>query len=369
MIFRTNNYLIVIVAVLFLLGISNLEAKKQSLKGRAQTDYRSAQISMQHELYDKALDQYLRVLNNAPDHVESIKNIADLYFLNAEYAEEDFEARERYSKANEYYHRVLKVINGLKDWKSYDNFETIKDDAEKKTQSIWVRIFNMGREAYLAEDYDESEKIMNYVLQLDPSRGEPYLLLANIADKRGDDEKKMEYFLSLLEIAKDNTQVIINIAIDYRDKKDWENAKKYFGMFIEAEPNNVAGFVELAFVYVQLNNYKDALLNYEKALAIEPTDVDILINAANVAGELNDQAKFIDLFKRVIEVDKTVENVEFLCNRLARYQNWQELITYCKIWHELDPKAKDPVQLIIFSAQQTRNEALRKEFQDKLSKM
>ena len=368
---RFKNYLIMVIITLFLLSVNNLEAQKkqQSLKGRAQTDFRSAQISLQNELYEKALGQYLNVLNNAPDHVISLKMVADLYFMQADYAEEETEAIETYEKAYNFYHRVLKAINGVKDWQLYRDFELHKSDSELKLQSIWVRFFNFAREAYIIEDLDFSEKILRRLIEMDPKRTEPYLMLANIADRKGEDDTKMQYYLKLLEIAKDNTQVIINIAIDYRDKEDWDNAKKYFEMFIEAEPNNVAGYLELAFVEIKMKDFHGAFNKYEQALKIEPNNVDIIINAANVAQQLEDQDKLLELLKRAVTIDESVENVSYLCYTLARYQIWQDLIKYSLIWHRLDPKAKDPVQFIVISAQQVRDDALRRQYQEILGRM
>ena len=366
---RFKTYLILVIITLFFLSVSNLEAKKQSLKGRAAADYRGARISLQQENYEKALGQYLSVLTNAPDHVESLKAVADLYFMEADYAEEESDAIAIYEQANDYYHRVLKVISGIKGWESYTDFKKHKDDSELKIQGIWVRFFNYAREAYLADDLDFSEKVLRRLIEMDPSRTEPYLILANIADRKGDDETKMGYYLQLLEIAKDNTQVIINIAIDYRDRQDWENAKKYFEMFVEAEPNNVAGYLELAFVDIQMKDFRDAMDKYEQALKIEPNNVDIIVNAANVAQQLEDQDKFLELLKRAATVDENIENITFLCYNLARYQKWQDLITYSKIWHRLDPTSKEPVQFIVIGAQQVRDDALRRQYQEILGRM
>ena len=368
MILKFKSYIFLLILITLIFGFNNLEAKRQNLRGKARTDFRSANVYLQQEVYDKALEFYLSVLENAPDHVESMKTAADLYFMLAEEAD-DAKAKEIFEIANSYFKKTIETILSISDWQKYDNFETIKNDAELKMRSIWVRVFKMGQDFFSESEFDHAERIFTDLLQLAPDSTQTYQMLAAIADKKGDVDKAVEYSLKILEVDPSNTQILINLAIEYEHKQDWENAKLYYNKFIVAEPNNTAGYLSMAYVNLQLENFEEALNNYESAITIEPNNVDIVANAASVAQRLDNDEKAVMYLKKLVEIEKSAENVSFLCYSLAKVQDWAELLKYSKIWHELSPQTKEAVQFIVISANQLNDTQTSKKYQEILGKL
>lgn len=367
MFFRLKTHIFIIILATFIFGVSNLDARTQNLRGRARTSFRSANVYLQQELFDRALEQYLNVLEEAPDHVESMKNIADLNFL---FAENDGDEQKQYLEtAHEYYVRTINTIHSISGWERYTNFDTILSDSQLKLRSIWVRIFKMGQDFFAEENFTDAERIFQELLVLAPDSVQTYQMLAAISDRQGDHEKAIEYSMKILEVNPENTQVLINIAVEFENTQNWERAKEFYQKFVKAEPSNPNGYLSVAFVEIQMNNFEAALTNYELAMQYAPDNIDIVANAASIAQRLEKDKKAITYFKKLVELERTAENVSVLCYTLAKVQNWTDLIAYAKIWYELAPNSTDAVDLIILGAYQSKNNTILKQYQDIRAKM
>jgi|GEM_PF-5439154 len=367
MILGKKTFFLLLVFVVILAGCAG-SGNSQSLSGRARPVFRDAQIFLQQSNYERALEYYLLVLEHDPDHVISMKNVADLYFMQADLQEEEM-AIQTFEIAHGYYLLTLSTIASIPNWTGFTGFEVIKNDSELKLASIFARNFRIGQEFFHEDDFESAESIFQDLLSLFPERTESYQMLAAIADRLGNLEKTIEYSLKILEVDPTNTQILINLALEYQGKGDLENAAKYFRMYIDVEPNNASGYVSLAYIYMQMEDFDTALLLYEQAMQVDPDNVDIVADAANIAQEAQNESKTVLYLKRLIELERTEENVSYLVVHLMRVQNWAEVIVYAKIWHELDPDAKEPVQLIILAAGQTGDNDTAREYQNILNKM
>ena len=355
--------MLVIIAILFC--FMQLEARTQSISGRARTSYRSGRVELQQGLYDKALVQFLNVLEHAPNHVESMKNVADLYFMKAEEHDEE-EAREFFELAHKYYNMTISTILSMDNWESYTDFDNYKSDSELKLASIFARNFREGQELYQEEDYESAIEIFEYLTNLFPERIESVQMLAAIANNQGDVDKAIGYFMSILEKDPTNTQIITNLAVEYEQMNDYETSLLYFMMLINVEPDNINGYTSAAYVNLQLQNYEEALRLYEDALVIEPDNIDLIADAANVAIEVNNNEKAISFLIQLVEHERTEDNVSYLVYQLARLQHWENLITYSKMWLEINPDAKEPVQFIIAAAHSLGDTETVREYQGRL---
>ena len=360
---KQSILLIAIVGIMFC--FNTLEARTQRLRGRAQTSYRSARIELQQGSYDRALELFLSVLENEPNHVESIKNVADLYFMKAEEADDE-EALDLFELAHGYYVRTINTILGIADWESYTGFELFKSDSELKLASIFARSFIQGQEFYQEEDYENAIEVFNDLRRLFPDRIEPVQMLAAIANNQGDVDLALSYFLEIHEADPTNTQIINNLAVEYERLNDYDTSLKYFQMLVELEPTNIVAYVSTAYVFMQMENYEEALRFYELAMDVEPDNVDIIADAANIAIETGNDEKTISYLKRLYYLESNEDNVSFLVYQLARLQSWEDLITYSKIWHEMNPDAKEPIQFIIAAAYQLGDQDTVREYQQKL---
>ena len=403
MTFRLKNIVSFVMLMLLVFSFGSLEASRQSISGRARPYFLGARTELSGQRYDLALERFLKVLEYEPNHVESRMTAADLIVRQA--AEAAFEAdilsrraeatededaaqelrergrayeersRELYKEAYRHYVIGIETILSIPNWQRFTGqqrsatFELFKTNAEANTQRIFARLFAMGDRHLEAAEYDIAERIYYEIIELIPSRFEPYVRLAQIADRRGEPDKAIGYFKKVLEVDPANTQIILNIATEYGRAGDWENAKVYYRKFIEREPNNIDGYFYLAVAYLQTDNFETSLRYFEEALAIEPDNLDLLDNAARVAESLGNTGKAVGYLMRLVELEETVGNIAYLCSVLARLHRWEDLITYSKRWLELYPGANEAVRYIIFAANQVGNTELVRQFQRVLEGM
>ena len=342
--------------------------KTQQLSGRARPYERQGRIFLQQQNYERAMEQYLLILENDPEHIESLKTVADLYFLFAEDAEGE-EAREIFEIAYQLFVHTIETMLNIPDWISYNNFAVIKEDSELKLASIFARIFVMGQEYYLEEDFDKAEEIFYDLVRLYPERIEPVQMLAAIANTRGDTEKAIQYFLRILETDPTNTQILINLALEYQAQNDYENSIRFFTMLIDIEPENVSGYISLAYVYMEMENFEAAFNIYERAIQIEPDNIDLISDVANIAQTINNDERVLYYLRRLVQLERSEDNVTYLVYYLARMQHWQDLLTYARIWHEINPNIREAVQFIIHAAYQLDNQEILREYQEVINRM
>jgi tetratricopeptide (TPR) repeat protein len=336
--------------------------------------FRGANVHFNESRFLQAKELYLEVVKLVPDHVESLKRIADIMYNEAQF-EEGIDAKMMYEESRLYFLKTIEAIQSIPDWQSYSNaqrtisFEDMKNDAELKVQSVWVRVFNIGNALFGEEDFESAVPFFLYLIEIDPKRTEAYFRLISCFDRLEDTERKLEYSMKLLEASEGDIRIIMNIGIQYRDANDWENALKYFNMAIEADPANVSALLELAFVDVQVGDFADALEKTEKAFSIENTNIEILLNIIEYAQRLNNLEKSIHYQKILFGFEETSENARYLCYDLSRAGDWTQLKHYALIWHRIDPTDKEPVIFIITAARSLNDTATVREYEAILVRM
>ena len=361
--------IILISLLISLLFTGNLFAKgkEQKIKGQARVNFRSAVLYAREKKIDKALSFYLKVIEEYPDHVVSLFNIAGIY--NNEAFENPDKANELYAKSTEYYKKVISTMDAIPDWKEYEDFEKYRKEADKMIANQWNRTFKEAYELFYEEKYDESERIFNELVKETPDSLKTYQMLAAIYDKKGDKAKQLEYFNLILAKNPNDEKVILNIADDFYQSKNYPKAIEYFEKLIILAPSNAeyTFFTGLSYLYIEK---KDKALEYfEKTLAIDPKNVDALANAAYIAQSTNNDTKATELLSKLYEADQSEENLSTLCYHLSKVESWNEMIKYAEIWYNLNQTKKEPVQLLILGAMKTKNKALETKYTAILKKM
>jgi len=370
---RLKHFIIVALIVVFVAFSVSLEAKgkEQKITGKAKTSLNGAKISMQQGNYTKALGQYLEVLKNMPNHVFSIREVAGLYYTLAEEGESESIDDEvsSYKMANEYCVKTITTIEGIADWRSYEGFEEYHEAAQQMMQSIYARIFNLGREVYDDQDFEVATGIFEELIVIDPKKPQAYQMLAVIAAENGNEDLKLDYLRRLGDVAKDNPDVLNMVASEYLTAKDYDNAIRYYQMYIDLKPQEATGYLSVGGVYWEMENFAEAYKYFQTALGLDPDNADIVVNALAMAQKMNDDEKLLEYAYKWVEIDENKESLETLCTILVQRRNWQEFIEYGKKWHAVDPENPDVVQLIILAAQQAKDSATESEYKAIQQKM
>jgi len=364
---RLKYIVIIALIVAFVTCCASLEAKgkEQKIPGPAKKSLNGAKISMQQSNYPKALGQYLEVLKHMPNHVFSLREVAGLYFQMAETEAESVEDEvSKYQEANKYCVQAIATIESIPDWRSYEGFEEYHKTAQDMIQSIYARVFNLGKEMYDEEDFELAKFVFTELLTLDPKKPQAYQMLAGIAQEEGDEALKLDYLSRLGEVAKDNPNVLDLVASGYFIAKEYANALHYYQMYVELKPEDATGYSSIGEVYFDMENFSEAYKYFQKALELQPDNAAIVVNALILAQKMEDNAKIIEYATKLVEIDETKESLDTLCTMLIRNQDWQSFLPYGKKWYALDPENRDIVQLIIIAARQVKDTATEKEYGD-----
>jgi len=364
-----NIVVIVLIVTLMAFSVSlQAKAKEQKLSGKAKASLNGAVISMQLKNYPKALGQYLEVLKSMPTHVSTLREVSVLYFTMAEESSESVEEMLTSLKnSNEYRLKTIAAIEGLADWRNYEEKGVSFEDYHKEAtqtilQNIYKHLFDVAKEYYDDEDLEVSEQIFKECLAVDPSRTEAYQMLAVIAQDNDDEEMKLEYLSKMGEVAGDNPIAIYTIAGAYKSAEDYDNAIHYYQRYIELRPDDANGYLSMGEIYWVRENYNEAYKFLQQALELEPKDPDILANALDMAVNLKDEAKSVEYAKRLVDLNATFENLDNLCQLLISSQDWQEVMKYADRWYEADTENALTVQMIIFSAQRANNSTVENKY-------
>lgn len=351
--------LIIIFALLLSLFIPSqllAKGKEQKIKGQAKVNLRSAILYAREKKVDKALSFYMKVIEEYPDHVFSLFNVAVIY--NNQALETPEKSTELYALSADYYQRTLTSINNIPDYKDYDEFEKYREESIKMLRNQWNRQFKNAYDFFAEEKYDESMAILNKLAVETPDSLKTYQLLAAISEKKGDKAKQNEYFKIILQKNPNDTIVLLNLANDYYMDKKYELAVEYFTKLSDLEPNVPDHPLYAGYSYIELKKIDLALQAFEKALSIDPNNTDALGTAASIAQNEGKNDKATEYLTRLVNLDDSLENLSILCYHLAKLQDWNALIPMAEKWYNKDTSKKEPVQLLVMAAIQTKNKAL-----------
>jgi len=391
MLLNIKKIIVMITFLSLVFGTVILQAKQktqtQKLKGKATTHFRAVgpYLQLGPDGYKGALQNYMKVVELQPDHVESLKGIAEIHFDLALYGEDNNEEEtlNLLLQSNDAFKKVIATIYSIPEWETYidskkHSFEDLLSDSKKKKESIWVNIYKFAEEYFISEedgnpnekrDLERAEEIYLTLIELDKTRDPSYIRLAAIEKERGNIEKSTEYFIKLYEVDTTNTLVIKKIAQEYEIAKDWENAIIYYEKLINIEPNNAEVHGALGRVSLELDDLDTALIHYTNAHNIDPENIDILYDAFNVAVSLHKDDLIVSYLKKLVEIEPTEENISIICYQLRKMREWRELIIYSKKWYELDETNRVPVQFIIHSTIELKDSNLQREYESILNKM
>jgi Tfp pilus assembly protein PilF len=126
--------------------------------------------------------------------------------------------------------------------------------------------------------------------------------LAGLYEKKGNEEKRMDYLRRAVEAAPDNYRFKVQLGSAYMKKKDFANAAPLFEDLVKNYPNEAAYHQNLGLVYTQMPDRKaEAPAELEKVLELKGSDAYVSGILALVYNELKQYSKAIAAAKKGIE--------------------------------------------------------------------
>tara|TARA_B100001093_G_scaffold70831_1_gene61348 strand:- start:254 stop:1729 length:1476 start_codon:yes stop_codon:yes gene_type:complete len=171
-----------------------------------------------------------------------------------------------------------------------------------------------------------SNILKNFELDL-KTKGNLYLLLADIHTKLNNFKDSNKYYLSYLDLSPNDFIAHNSIANNYSKIGQYKKAEKHYLKAINLNKDYEAAIINLAILFDNLGNKSDALKFYKKAIKINSNNLGVLYNIYKLEKKILDNKK-IALIKEYLDSDNSdyfnKASGYFL---LAGYENKKKNIT------------------------------------------
>lgn len=191
---------------------------------------------------------------------------------------------------------------------------------------------------YLVQ-WQETEKLYTYMLNLAPKSPTVQLNLANIILKKGRYDEAISYYSQALAEWPGYTQAHYNLAIALFAARRYENAVKQYRIVLKQGRKDAEVFSRLADALARSGQLDQALDYYNKAIERRPNDSEILNNFGLALTKKGRLADAVSLYNRSLEVrPDSVEVLNNLGNALAKQKKPDQAMVYFSKALSLKPK-------------------------------
>jgi tetratricopeptide (TPR) repeat protein len=162
------------------------------------------------------------------------------------------------------------------------------------------RLITLGREHYLAHEYDKAEKYLGQVVQEHRGFADVFNMLGVIYHDGGRFTLAEEAFGEALRINPGYTEAALNLSVTLNDLGKYAEAREVYTNALNRsrrEPRSLDPFArgkianmhaDVGAAYAGVGLYPEAVVEYAKALSLCPTFVDLRTRLANVYREMGD---------------------------------------------------------------------------------
>ena len=171
--------------------------------------------------------------------------------------------------SNQYVQDLYRLFNIHPRKGDFDNiFRKRLDFHNKKSIAQLIedpKVWRNVAEYYFAKNYfDEAAELYDSFLEKDSTSSEILQKRGYCAQKKGDFETALKFYLKADLVKSDNSWTIKKIAYCYRAINDAQNALKYYKQALVLQPKNYTIHLALGHCYLSLKMYDEALNTYFK---------------------------------------------------------------------------------------------------------
>lgn len=154
--------------------------------------------------------------------------------------------------------------------------------------------------------FDDALAAFEDALKLNPDLTDVHNNIGVVYAEMGKRDKAFESFG---RVVRDPTyptpeKALFNLGELYVQEKNYELALMHYRRAVEKEPNFAIGFRGMGIAHLGLGDKKLAKEQFEKAIEIEPDETGSLYELARLNDEEGNEEKALELYRRVIEVDR-----------------------------------------------------------------
>jgi len=375
-----NTQFKIILIVLLLIVTTSMFANWQDLTAQGKKDLRSANMHFGGKRIEKALPLYESVLEDNPNHIETLEKVAGIYF----------DEKKDYLKANDFYEIIINSIN-----EKLSEYEELKATDEKEAKKVykkeikkydldmrlesaikfkgycWTKLFLKAQKKFQNEDYENAIIDFNIVYDIAPDSIKTIKMISYVYNKMGNSDKSLEYMIKAAELDPTDDMARTQIANTYfeiADKdsiNDYGKAIEWYEKAAEINAENVDNYYNIALAYSKAKNDTGAVAAFKKVVDLDSTNIYSIINVSNLTFKLGNISESIKYLKMAIEIEP--ENVSYLgslCGKLFQEKKHDELIGYGQKWYNAETGNKQiPAQYVYQAAKSTGNKEIEKKFE------
>ncbi len=364
--------------ILFLIGIisifgTSLLVASQDLSVQGKKNLRSANMHLGGSRHEKALPLYEMVLEENPNQIDALNNVAAIYY--------DFKAD--YPQAREYFIRLINVAEGVfaeheemeqtdkKAAKKFfkENIKKLKLEEMLKSAVLFkdnciTQMVNSGKLKIKSEEFEAAIEIFTDIAEIVPDSTTTYRLIAFCYEKLDDPENAKKYFIKTAELDPTDSFIKQQIASLYFAEENFIEAGNWYLEVAKIDAQNPDNYYNAGLAYKNAGNDSLAYTAFQKALEYDPENISVAITLSNIALSLKDNEASTVYLQKAVDIDaagETIDNptyVTTLCYKLFGLKKYDELIKYAEIWHNLDNSSKEAVQMLYNASKEINNTEL-----------
>lgn len=277
--------------------------KKLEIEEDSYTFFCRAYLYGKLKEYNKAKEDYKKVIELEPSNSLTYNNLANIYMKEDKY-EKAYECLKKaieYMGDNpfvEFYINIGKCLKKLSRFDEAISIFTKGIELFKYNRSLYYeksRVYKV--QAKYEEAVDVFKEYLKYDLDNDV-KADIYNEIGSIYSEAENCDEAIKWYEKILKIDKNHPFIYRKIGVEYYEKKQYDKAKEYIlkQITIDKHPYNL---IELAEVYNKLNDknneikcYKDALKSYEEESNVNASEYSEMAKCYLKLGEINKAIDF-----------------------------------------------------------------------------
>jgi len=184
----------------------------------------------------RALQEYMEILNINPMHAPSLHSIALIYY-------------------------------DLRDYQKSIDFAVRTVEADPKTAH---HHYTLGLAYYQAKDWERSETALNEAVTLDPDYVNAIITLGLVYYNKQEYPMAIKLYQKVLKREPENLLANYNLGLVYYQQKNWNQAIITFQKTVKIDPKYIDAWYSMANCYWYMSDWENAYNTYNKVLEIDP---------------------------------------------------------------------------------------------------
>eukprot|EP00123_Amoebidium_parasiticum_P006302 comp17287_c0_seq1/m.16404 comp17287_c0_seq1/g.16404 ORF comp17287_c0_seq1/g.16404 comp17287_c0_seq1/m.16404 type:complete len:997 (-) comp17287_c0_seq1:391-3381(-) len=193
-----------------------------------------------------------------------------------------------------------------------------------------------AQDAYMKQEYQQAVGICHSIIKSRPRNPDPYVMLANIFNDLGEDEKALQYSLVAAHLQSAPSQKWIDLGLQSRGMGDLRQAVYCFNKAVRAAPGDIDLLWDRAYVYFEMGEWKRAAEGLKALLKVRPGQLQatrLLVRVLHQQLGQSDQAlAYMEEAAKCNELE--MDELNILTEMYIANQRWQEAYEKVRDWAE-----------------------------------